>query len=146
MSTGLITSIILFLASLFLFIRFPGFLVGKLMREPGRSLPKRVFEPLLAAILFCILPIKTMVSILTSFFLLGLFVLLILNIKMIEMRKNRIKGMIGTVIFHAIIILLLIFFGFSTPLPLPGEEGVEVSLGTNDQGFGPIQPEIPAQI
>ena len=30
--------------------------------------------------------------------------------------------------FVPVIVALLIFFGFSTPLPLPGEEGVEVSL------------------
>jgi acetyl esterase/lipase len=85
MRTGLIYSIILFFASLFLFIRFPGFVVGKLMREPGRSLLKRVFDFLLAAIFFCILPIKTMVSIFTSFFLLGIFVLLIFNMTNLDL-------------------------------------------------------------
>ena len=33
---------------------------------------------------------------------------------------------------------------FRTPLPLPGEEGVEVDLGMMNQGMGNIQPETPA--
>ncbi|NOX47650.1 MAG: TonB family protein [Chlorobi bacterium] len=57
--------------------------------------------------------------------------------------KNKYKGLIATVIFHVGIILLLIFFGFSTPLPLPGEEGVEVNLGYLDEGSGIIQPIKP---
>ena len=60
---------------------------------------------------------------------------------MSEIRKNRVKGIIGTVLFHVIILGLLIIFGFSTALPLPGEEGVEVNLGTDMRGSGKIQPE-----
>jgi TonB family protein len=44
---------------------------------------------------------------------------------------------------HTALIILLLFLGFSTPLPLPGEEGVEVSLGLDSQGSGDIQPEEP---
>lgn len=33
-----------------------------------------------------------------------------------------------------------------TPLPLPGEEGVEVDLGYDEQGYGDIQSETPAPI
>jgi len=40
----------------------------------------------------------------------------------------------------------LIFLSFTTPLPLPGEEGVEVNLGMDMQGSGTIQPEKPATI
>ncbi|MEZ5196687.1 MAG: TonB family protein [Bacteroidales bacterium] len=59
------------------------------------------------------------------------------------MDKNKYKGIIGTVLFHTAILLLLLFLGFSTPLPLPGEEGVEVNLGTNLEGSGTVQPEKP---
>lgn len=59
--------------------------------------------------------------------------------------KDKYKGLIATLIFHAGILLLLIFLGFSTPLPLPGEEGVEVNLGYMDQGSGNIQPEKTSQ-
>jgi len=59
-------------------------------------------------------------------------------------KKDKIKGVAGTVIVHAAIIALLILLGFTTPLPLPEEEGVEVSLGYSNQGMGNIQPkEIP---
>ena len=44
---------------------------------------------------------------------------------------------------HSAIIAVLLILGFSTPLPLPGDEGVEVSLGTDMEGYGSIQPEKP---
>jgi colicin import membrane protein len=50
------------------------------------------------------------------------------------------KGIIGTIIFHVIVLLLLIFLGFFTPLPLPGEEGILVNFGTSDNGLGDIEP------
>lgn len=46
------------------------------------------------------------------------------------------KALAGTVIFHGLLLLALLYLGFSTPLPLPGEEGVEVNLGFSDQGLG----------
>lgn len=50
----------------------------------------------------------------------------------------------GTIVVHALAILVLFLMAFKTPLPLPGEEGVEVDLGMYDQGMGNIQPETPA--
>ena len=50
------------------------------------------------------------------------------------------KGIIGTVIYHIILLLLLIFLGFFTPLPLPGEEGILVNFGTSDNGLGDREP------
>lgn len=49
-------------------------------------------------------------------------------------------------LFHAVILALLLIFGFTTPLPLPGEEGVEVSLGASDMGLGDVQPEKPTVV
>lgn len=49
-------------------------------------------------------------------------------------------GIIGTVIYHIILLLLLIFLGFFTPLPLPGEEGILVNFGTSDNGLGDREP------
>lgn len=60
-------------------------------------------------------------------------------------KKNKVKGMLGTVLFHLLLFIVIIFFGLSTPLPLPGEEGVEVNLGSSDQGMGTIQEEEPAE-
>jgi flagellar biosynthesis GTPase FlhF len=57
-----------------------------------------------------------------------------------EYIKKHKRGIIGTIIYHAIILILLIFLGFFTPLPLPGEEGILVNFGTTDNGSGIIEP------
>ena len=49
------------------------------------------------------------------------------------------EGIVGTIVFHAILLLIFIFFGLTTPLPLPGEEGVEVNIGSSDDGKGIVQ-------
>lgn len=59
-------------------------------------------------------------------------------------RKSRIAALAGTLVFHALLLVALLFLAFHTPLPLPGEEGVEVNLGYSDDGMGDIQPEVPA--
>ncbi len=58
---------------------------------------------------------------------------------MYNIEHNRNKGLIGTVIFHTILIILLIFWGFSTPLPLPGEEGILINFGDASTGKGVSQ-------
>jgi colicin import membrane protein len=57
-----------------------------------------------------------------------------------EFYKRHKRGIIGTLIFHVVILILLIFMGFFTPLPLPEEEGILVNFGTSNQGFGAIEP------
>ena len=59
-------------------------------------------------------------------------------------KKDRGIAVAGTILVHALIVLILFLMAFRTPLPLPGEEGVEVDLGMMDQGMGNIQPEKPA--
>lgn len=61
-----------------------------------------------------------------------------------EQEKKKIdnRAMIGTVIFHIAVLLAFIFFGLTTPLPLPEEEGVMVNLGFSDQGMGQRQPLV----
>lgn len=63
-------------------------------------------------------------------------------------RKNKTIAAAGTLLVHALILLALFFMAFRTPLPLPGEEGVEVDLGMYNQGMGLVQPDhsaIPEQ-
>ena len=55
------------------------------------------------------------------------------------MPLNR-NGILGTIIFHAILLLLILFFGFTTPLPLPGEKGILINFGTSNSGLGSIEP------
>eukprot|EP00764_Aduncisulcus_paluster_P013235 gnl/Carplike_NY0171/657_a905_1177.p1 GENE.gnl/Carplike_NY0171/657_a905_1177~~gnl/Carplike_NY0171/657_a905_1177.p1 ORF type:complete len:344 (+),score=60.91 gnl/Carplike_NY0171/657_a905_1177:1108-2139(+) len=50
------------------------------------------------------------------------------------------QGIIGSIIYHVIILLLLIFLGFFTPLPLPGEEGILVNFGNSENGYGNREP------
>jgi TonB family protein len=55
-------------------------------------------------------------------------------------KKYNSKAIIGTAMFHGIVLLIFLFFGLTTPLPLPEEEGVVVNLGTTQQGIGTRQP------
>lgn len=59
-------------------------------------------------------------------------------------KKDKGIAIVGTIVVHALVILVLFLMAFRTPLPLPGEEGVEVDLGMMNQGMGNIQPEKPA--
>jgi outer membrane biosynthesis protein TonB len=55
---------------------------------------------------------------------------------MINEKKNRFKGILGTILFHIGLLLLLLFLALRTPLPLPGEEGVLVNFGFDETGMG----------
>ncbi len=50
------------------------------------------------------------------------------------------KGVVGAIIFHIILIAILIVTGFTTKLPLPEEEGILVNFGTDETGFGLVEP------
>ncbi|MCW0484610.1 cell envelope integrity protein TolA [Gaoshiqia sediminis] len=50
------------------------------------------------------------------------------------------EGFWGTIVIHAIVLILLLLLGFFTPLPLPGEEGILVNFGDSEQGFGSEEP------
>jgi len=58
--------------------------------------------------------------------------------------KNKYKGIAGTVLFHGLLLVLFLFFGFRTPLPLPAEQGIAINFGTSDEGMGDVQPDQPA--
>lgn len=55
------------------------------------------------------------------------------------MNLNR-KGLIGTIIYHLILLLVLVFMGLTRPEPPPGEEGILVNFGTDDTGLGELEP------
>jgi len=61
-------------------------------------------------------------------------------------KNNRTKGVVGTIGFHLLALLAILYFALSTPLPLPGEEGVEVNLGSSDQGMGHVQEQTPPPV
>jgi outer membrane biosynthesis protein TonB len=50
------------------------------------------------------------------------------------------RGIIGTIIVHGVVLVVLLVFGFFTPLPLPGEEGIMVNFGNSENGLGEEEP------
>lgn len=62
------------------------------------------------------------------------------KMKMEEYFRKHKRGIIGTLLYHVLILLMLIFLGFFTPLPLPGEEGILVNFGDSDVGSGVREP------
>ncbi len=56
--------------------------------------------------------------------------------KPVQTNKSKILALAGTIIFHAIVIFLLFIWVLKTPLPLPGEQGIEVSFGNSNTGMG----------
>jgi periplasmic protein TonB len=58
-------------------------------------------------------------------------------------KKNRVIAIAGTALFHALLLLGFILLALRTPLPLPGEEGVEVNLGYTEVGTGRVQQPVP---
>ena len=50
------------------------------------------------------------------------------------------NGLIGTIVTHAVILALLLFFGFITPVPLPVEESIMVNFGDSENGLGAEEP------
>lgn len=59
-------------------------------------------------------------------------------------KRDKTIAITSTLLVHALVLLVLCLMAFRTPLPLPGEEGVEVDLGMYNQGMGEVQPEKPA--
>ena len=60
---------------------------------------------------------------------------------MLRFIKSHKKGIIGTVAFHALIVLLFVLFGFSTPLPLPAEKGIMINFGNMEDAAGQTELE-----
>jgi len=56
-------------------------------------------------------------------------------------KEKRNKGILFTIVFHTIALIILIFSGFTTPLPLPEEEGVMIDFGDSETGLGTVEPE-----
>lgn len=58
--------------------------------------------------------------------------------------QNNLKALGVTIGVHALVLVGLFFAGFSAPPPLPDQDlGMEVNLGTSDDGMGDEQPLNP---
>jgi outer membrane biosynthesis protein TonB len=58
-----------------------------------------------------------------------------------KLTKEQREGVVGTIIIHIIIVVVLMLVALRTPLPLPGEEGVEVNFGYDETGSGNVQKD-----
>lgn len=57
-----------------------------------------------------------------------------------EYIREHKRGIIGTVIFHIIVLVLLFLMHFKIPFPPLGEEGILVNFGTSETGLGDEEP------
>jgi colicin import membrane protein len=60
------------------------------------------------------------------------------------MPSERVTGIVGTTLIYIVVFALLTLFGFSMPVIPPPEEGILVNFGTDETGFGMIEPSPPA--
>lgn len=56
-------------------------------------------------------------------------------------KKNKRKGIIGTILFHALLLVAFLFMGLTYQDPPPTEEGISINFGFSDEGLGEIEPE-----
>ena len=52
------------------------------------------------------------------------------------------RGIVGTILFHGVILVIVIFFGFIEPFPPPEEEGILINFGTEETGAGNREPAV----
>ncbi len=50
------------------------------------------------------------------------------------------RGLISTIVYHTLLVLLLVFAGLTFPDPPPEEEGILVNFGTDETGLGDFEP------
>ncbi len=58
--------------------------------------------------------------------------------------KNRRKGLVATIIYHVVLLLLFIFVGLTYQDP-PPEEGIAINFGYEDDGSGTTSQSAPQQ-
>lgn len=56
--------------------------------------------------------------------------------------KKHKSAILGTIAFHAAIVAIFMLFGYTTPLPLPEEEGILINFGDSDEGYGNEEPQL----
>ena len=61
-------------------------------------------------------------------------------------KKDKRKGLIGTILFHALLIVAFLFMGLTYQIPPPPEEGISINFGYMDKGMTETEPENKAEI
>ncbi len=59
----------------------------------------------------------------------------------IPKEREKREGLIGTILFHVLLIAFFLYYGLTYTVPFP-ETGLTVNLGTTDMGSGEVQPEV----
>ena len=61
-------------------------------------------------------------------------------------KKSKRKGIIGTILFHALLLVAFLFMGLTYQDPPPPEEGISINFGFVDEGLGEVEPEDTQEI
>ena len=56
-------------------------------------------------------------------------------------KKSKRNGIIGTILFHALLLIAFLFLGLTYQDPPPPEEGISINFGFIDEGSGEVEPE-----
>ena len=56
-------------------------------------------------------------------------------------KKSKLKGIIGTILFHTLLMFAFLFMGLKYQDPPPDEEGISINFGFSDEGLGEVGPE-----
>jgi protein TonB len=56
-------------------------------------------------------------------------------------KKSKRKGIIGTILVHALLMVAFLFMGLKYQDPPPAEEGISINFGFSEQGLGEVEPE-----
>ena len=56
-------------------------------------------------------------------------------------KKSKRKGIIGTILFHTLLMVAFLFMGLKYQDPPPAEEGISINFGFREQGLGEVEPE-----
>ena len=63
-----------------------------------------------------------------------------------ENKRHRTKGILGSILFHVIILITLFFLGLKSQDPPPAEEGISINFGFIEEGSENIQPNQQEEI
>ena len=55
--------------------------------------------------------------------------------------KNKTKGIIGTILFHSLLLISFLFLGLTYQDPPPEEEGININFGFNNEGSSENEPQ-----
>ena len=61
-------------------------------------------------------------------------------------KRSKNKGLIGTILFHTLLLVMFLFMGLTYQDPPPEEEGISINFGFSEDGLGEIDPEDTEEI